>query len=226
MRACQNETATVPPFPAPPSSDLASRGHLLPSSREKDARRRRTIIRNSRRSRRAILLPIAGEGGPFVRKGRMRACRKEAPTVPPFRQRPHPTRLRRATFSRRAGRRTRGVVGPAAGWTGALAVRSFSRTAGEGGPFVRKGRMRACQDEAPTVPPLPCTTLIRPRLRRGHPGSSPGQALLPSSREKERVVVGPVAGWSALVTAPMMLSATVFKHADAGVLDAASTFNG
>ena len=51
--------------------------------REKDARRRWTIIRNSRRSRRALLLPLAGEGGPFVRKGRMRACQKEAPTVPP-----------------------------------------------------------------------------------------------------------------------------------------------
>ena len=82
------------------------------------------------------------------------------------------------------GRRTRVVVGPSSETRAALAVRSFSRTAGEGGPFVRKGRMRAPQEEAPTVPPSPAPPSSDPTAS-GHPGSSPGQALLPSSREKE-----------------------------------------
>ncbi len=129
------------------------------------------------RSRRALLLPHRGRRWPFRQKGSDEGVSERGPDRAALAlHRPHPTRLRRATFSRRAGRRTRGVVGPAAGWTGALAARSFSRTAGEGGPFVRKGRMRACQKEAPTVPPLPAPPSSDPTAS-GH--------LLPSSREKD-----------------------------------------
>ena len=48
----------------------------------------------------ALLLPLAGEGGP-AKRGRMREAQEEAVGDPPHNaQPPHPTRLRRATFSR------------------------------------------------------------------------------------------------------------------------------
>ena len=57
------------------------------------------------------------------------------------------------------------------------AARSFSRNAGEGGPFVRKGRMRARQKEAPIVPPSPAAPSSDPTTS-GH--------LLPSGTGEGR----------------------------------------
>ena len=80
-------------------------------SRRAGRRRARPAVAAPRREpcfKSAFLLPLAGEGGPRVSEGRMRALgvrRAAVGHTEPFRHRPHPTSLREATFSRRAGRR-------------------------------------------------------------------------------------------------------------------------